>query len=180
MGNKPTTATVGTSVDGLTEAVKAMGKFSKAAGNEARSVMRVGAREIATLSKRRVGRRPGGGSYPRRSGMIGYSATGKGAAVKLKGANPRYPMAWGAEYGAKRAWVFGRVTTQGKLRRRQYPVWRGNQFVTRGRSGPGWIIQPTIRENMDRVVADIADGLDLLLNAEMNKAGVPRSGRRGR
>jgi hypothetical protein len=101
--------------------------------------------------------------------MVGRSATMKGAAVTLKGG--KYPWAWGAEYGARRAWVFGRVTTQNQLRRRQFPVWRGNQFVTRGVSGPGWIIQPALRENLDRVLDRLADGLAEVIDRTFNQAG---------
>ncbi len=163
-------------VEGLTEALKALSRFDRETGQEARSVLREGAKLIQTKSQAKLGRRPGGGSYPRRRGMIGRSVTLRGGGINLKGR--RYPWAWGAEFGAKRAWVFGKVTVQSRLRRRQFPIWRGNQFVVRGRGGPGWIIQPTIRENIDRVTRDIADGIDDLIDETMKRAKVPRG--RGR
>lgn len=163
-------------VDGLTEAIKALSRFDKETGKEARDLLREGAKTIQKASQRKLSGRPGGGSYPRRKGMIGRSASQKGGGITLR--QKKYPWAYAAEFGAKRAWVFGRVTTQAKLRRRQFPVWRGNRFVVRGRSGPGWIIQPAIRENIDKVTRKIADGLFDLLITTLNRAGVPR-GRTG-
>lgn len=135
----------------------------------ARDLLRDGAKTIQTAAQFRLRARPGGGAYPRRSGMIGRSAGAKGAGVTLRGG--RYPWAWGAEFGAKRAWVYGRVTSASRLRRRQFPIWRGNQFVVRGRSGPGWIIQPAIRENLDRVLEEIATGLESAIDEALSSAG---------
>lgn len=159
-------------VDGLSEAVKAMSRFDKETGKAARDEMRAAAVKVQKAAQAKSKGRPGGGSYPRRLGMIGRSVTTKGAGINLRG--KKYPWAWGAEFGARRAWVFGRVTTQGKLRRRQFPVWRGSQFVTRGRSGPGWIIQPTIRKMLPQITEEIADGMSKVLSDALTKAGVPR------
>lgn len=159
-------------VDGLTEALRALNRVNKEAGTMARELVREGAKTIQTEAQRRARGRAGGGTYPRRMGMIGRSASTKGGAIKLAGS--KYPWAWGAEYGARRAWVFGRVTTQGRLRRRQFPVWRGNQFVVRGASGPGWLIQPAIRAKLERVLTDMADGLSELISRELDRARVPR------
>lgn len=148
-------------VDGLTEALRGLNTVDREAGRTARALLADGAKTIQHAAQAKLGRRPGGGTYPRRTGMVGRSASAKGAGVTLRGG--RYPWAWGAEYGARRAWVWGRVTVQSKLRRRQFPIWRGNQFVVRGRGGPGWIIQPAIRENLDRVLEGIADGLERVI-----------------
>jgi hypothetical protein len=158
--------------EGLTESLRALKRVDDDLGNEARELLRAAAKVIQVDAQGRPGRRPGGGSYPRRRGMVGRSATSQGAAVTLRGA--RYPWAWGAEFGAKRAWVFGRVLIQSRLRRRQFPVWRGNQFVVRGSSGPGWIIAPAIRANLDRVTKQVADGIDDLYDRAFSRAGVRR------
>lgn len=161
--------------DDLSAAIRAIGKFDKELQTEAKQALRDGAQTIQKSAQRKALRKPGGGTYPARRGMVGRSATGTGAGIKLKG--KRYPWAWGAEYGAKRAWVFGRVTTQAKLSRRQFAVWRGNQFVVRGRSGPGWLIQPAIRENVDAVTEQIASDLVGVMDRALTAAGVPK-GRR--
>lgn len=155
-------------VDGLTEALRGLNRVDRDAGKAARLLLADGAKTIKAAAQAKVGRRPGGGSYPRRSGMVGRSATAKGAGVTLRGA--RYPWAWGAEFGARRAWIYGRVTLASKLRRRQFPIWRGNQFVVRGRGGPGWIIQPAIRENIDRVLEGIAEGLERTIADAVRRA----------
>lgn len=151
----------GVHVDGLSQALRGLTKVDKEAGTAARDLVRAAAKDIQTRAQAKMGRRPGGGSYPRRAGMIGRSASNKGGGISLKGG--RYPWAWGAEFGARRAWIYGRGNIQTNLKRRQFPIWRGNQFVIRGRGGPGWIIQPTIRENLDRVLADISEGLEALI-----------------
>lgn len=157
-------------VDGLSEALRGIAVFDRELGAAARDVIREGTKTIQFAAQRKIG--SGGGRYPKRSGMIGRSTTNRGGGIKLAGA--KYPWAWAAEFGARRAWVFGRVTTQGRLRRRTFPVWRGNQFVTRGSAGPGWMIQPAIRQNLDRVTREIADGLDEILDRALSQAGVPR------
>lgn len=159
-------------VEGLTESIKALTRVDRELGARARDLIRTEAVIIAADAKSRLGNRPGGGTYPRRAGMIRRKANQKGAEIGL--AVSRYPWARGAEFGAKRAWVFGRVTTQGKLRRRQFPVWRGNQFVVRGGSGPGWVIQPAIRANIDAASKRIGDGLIDLFDEAFRAAGVPR------
>lgn len=158
--------------DDLAAAIRALGRFDRDIQAEAKDALRAGAKTIQTAAQKKLMRKPGGGSYPARKGMIGRSTTAKGAGIRLRG--KRYRWAWGAEYGAKRAWVFGRVMTQGRLARRQFAVWRGNQFVVRGRTGPGWIIQPAIRENVDKVTERIADDLSQLFATAMDMAHVPK------
>ena len=158
--------------DDLAAAIRALGRFDRDLQAEAKDALRDGAKTIQTAAQKKIPGRPGGGSYPRRKGMVGRSRTAKGAGITLRG--KKYGYAWGAEYGAKRAWVYGRVTTQGKLSRRQFPVWRGNQFVVRGKSGPGWIIQPAIRENIDKVTDQIAEDLEAVFAEAMTMAKVPK------
>lgn len=161
-------------VEGLTEAIKALNRANRDLGREARSLIRDEAVIISADAKARLGRRPGGGTYPRKSGMIRRKTNQKGAEIGLKGS--RYPWAFGAEFGAKRAWVWGLVTLQSKLRQRQFPVWRGNQFVVRGGGGPGWVIQPAIRDNLPAAATRIAVGIGELFDTALRKEGVPRSG----
>lgn len=159
-------------VDGLAETITALGRVDRELAAEARAELRNAAKTVKVTAQTRLTTRPGGGTYPRRRGMIGHRASGKGAAVLLRG--DKHPWAWGAEFGAKRAWVWGQVTTQGRLRKRQFPVWRGNQFVVRGVSGPGWIIQPTIRRLLPRLEEEVADGISAIYRKALDRAGVPR------
>ena len=97
---------------------------------------------------------PGGGTHPRRAGMMADpQQQGWRSVIESR----QIPVGLGRRIGARRAWVWGRKNVQSNLKRRQFPIWRGNQFVVRVRGGPGWIIQPTIRDNIDRILVDIAD-----------------------
>lgn len=156
-------------VDGLTEALRGLAKVDREAGSAARDLLKESAATIQKAAQARLAGRPGGGTYPRRTGMVGRSASNKGGGISLKGS--RYPWAWGAEFGARRAWVYGKVNVQSNLRRRQFPIWRGNQFVVRGRGGPGWIIQPTIRAHLDRELENIANGLERLIDRALTESG---------
>lgn len=163
-------------VEGLTQSIKALSSASKEAGAEAKGLIRTEAKHIQRKAQGKMARRSGGGSYPRRKGAIRYGATQKGGTISITaGKGDRYPWIFGAEFGAKRAWVYGRVTTQGRLKRRQFPVWRGNRFVVRGGSGPGWLVQPAIREELPGVTRRIEAGMSELIARELARARVPRS-----
>ena len=155
----------------LSSAIRALGKVDKAAQKEAVQVLREAAIKGQRESQARLTVRPGGGSYPRRRGQYGRFADQKGAGLKLAGA--KYPWAWGAEFGAKRAWLpRGQVTLQSKLRRRQFPVWRGSPKVVRGKAGPGWIMYPTIRRLLPEIETDLQKGLADVFERSMRQAGV--------
>lgn len=159
-------------VEGLSESIRALGKVSRDLANEARGLIRDEAKHLQREAQSRLQRRPGGGSYPRRKGMIRYGATNRGGTLSIVAGN-RYPWAFGAEFGARRAWVFGRVTSAAVLSRRQFAPWAGNQFRVTSPSGPGWIVQPTIRDNLPRIKREISSGLSDLLERELRAAGVP-------
>lgn len=159
-------------VEGLTESIKALGKVDKELADEARNLIREGVKVVQADAKRRYSRRPGGGGYPHTPGAVRRKSNMKGAEISLE--VDRYPWSAGAEFGARRAWVFGRVMSAGALRRRQFPVWRGNAFVVRGAAGPGWIVQPAIRANLDDIEEAIGDGIDKLYTRAFDSLGVPR------
>ena len=46
----------------------------------------------------------------------------------------------------------------------------------RGANGPGWLVQPAIREELPKVTRDIEAGLSDLIAREIRRARVPRSG----
>jgi len=131
-----------------------------------RKAMVAPVQDMQREAKGRVSVRPGGGTYKRMPGAIRAGAAPTKASVWIGYPNPgRYPTALGAEYGARRAWVYGRVTTQGKLRRRQFPVWRGNQWQVMGSSGVGWILLPVIRRRFPAMQKAVIEAVDDAFNA---------------
>lgn len=161
----------------LSSALRALGRVDKEARKEAVGVLRDESKRVQGLSQSRLSSRPGGGTYPVRRGMIGRFANSKGAGITLRG---RYPWSWAAEFGSRRGWTPRRTggirvhKSQARWRRRQFPVWRGNQFVVRGASGPGWIIQPTIRKQLPKITENLEQGLVDVFTRAMNREGVGR------
>ena len=102
--------------------------------------------------------------------MIGLDREKRGAAVVLE--QQRFPWAWASELGAHRAWVFGRTTLQRRLRRRQFAPYRGNRFVVRGSRGPGYIIQPVIRSEIDRMEKMVSDEISDALGRSLKRSGL--------
>jgi hypothetical protein len=70
------------------------------------------------------------------------------AAVLLGG--QRYPMAIGAEFGARRY--------------RQFPAWRGNQYADPLGTDVGYMLHPAIRANRDRIINTYGDGIEKLMS----------------
>lgn len=155
-------------VDGLKESLTALRRFDDATKRAVPKALRDGAAVIRVEAQDRLGGRPGGGSYPRRRGMIrsGAQAARASAYVGYKAsALARYPWALGAEFGANRAWVFGRVTLQSELSRRQFPT----------RNPTGWIVAPAVVDKVPEVEELIVALLDAILTQALDRAGVPRS-----
>lgn len=155
-------------VDGLKESLTALRRFDTDTKKAVPKALRDGAGVIRVDAQNRLGGRPGGGTYPRRRGAIrsGAQAAQASAWVGYKSsALARYPWALGAEFGANRAWVYGRTTLQRLLRRRQFPT----------RNATGWIVAPAVVDKVDDVERLIVDLLDAVLSAAFDRAGVPRS-----
>jgi len=163
---------VGVVAEDLAPALRALKQVDKDAAKHVTDSLKDSAKSVQTEAKARLSRRPGGGTYKRSPGGIRVFSEQRGTGITL--AARRYPWLAGAEYGAKQAWVFGRVTTQGRLRRRQFPVWRGNQFVVRGKSGPGWIVQPSIRRQLPRIIDDAEEAIGDTFTQAMRQQGVGR------
>jgi len=124
---------------------------------------------IRVLAVSNMQGRSGGGTYPRRAGMITTRAQG----IVLN-AGSTYPWAFGAEFGAERAWVFGRVTSQSKLAKRQFAPWGTNRMRLRGRSFQGWLIAPAMVEADPFISNGILRQIEELVREANNRAGVPR------
>ena len=145
-----TTKRGGVEVDGLAEAINALGKIDKALKREAVDVMRDAAKEVQKIAQGNIGK----GLYrgPTQKGMIGRSATSTGAGVKLRAV--KFPWALKAEYGEKTGHVHGHPTRQVRFDRRTAnpfnPPTSTNLFKNRG----GYLIQPAIRKAGPRITRD--------------------------
>ena len=168
------TRQTGVQVEGLDESIRALGKWSKESKREAVDIFRDEAKAVQSKAKARAKAHP---AAPGSTAWIGRSATGKGAGVKLiarKGDSRAHATEWGMHRWQHRTWQ-GRVrgTVQRVMKRRTFQSWRGNAFDVKG-SGPGYVIQPTIRAHLPGMEKRVADRLQKLLIRELNRAGVPR------
>ena len=158
--------------------MRALGRVDKEARKEAVGVLRDESRRMQAITHGKLSARPGGGTYPRRKGMIGRFANSKGAGLTLRAS--RYPWAIRAEYGADAGWTplrsggIRRHKSVAGWRRRQFPVFKGYQFVAGSAAGPGWIIQPTIREQLPQTVKNLERGLTRVFTESMSMEGVGR------
>jgi hypothetical protein len=121
--------------------------------------------------------------YPGGKTAIVHRASGKGAAVGINRTVRNaaiFPAEFGAftqaipRYGGPGKKRRSRKTGQNRMKRRTFPVWRGNQFVPRGWAGPGWSVQPTIRKWLPKFDKQLADDLMPVFNKAARRAGVPR------
>lgn len=162
-------AAKGLQVDGLTEAMKALGRLDKEYRREAVDIFRDVAKDVQSRAQSSIGN---AGSYPRKKGMIGRSATSKGAALKLRAS--KYPWAYGAEYGEIVAHVYGRPVGQSRMKRRTMgrhkPPTSSDLFKNTG----GYMIQPAIRKRGPHIIREVDTRMVALIDKAMRKAGVPR------
>jgi len=159
----------GIQIDGLDETIRALGRLDKEYKKEAVAIYREVAKDIQARSQTKIGRV---GRYPNKRGMIGRSATAKGAGVKLRAS--KYPWAYGAEYGEVVASVFGRSDAQSDFKRRTFGMFKPptspDMFQNRG----GYMIQPTIRARKKFIYEKSSKDMTKLIDKAMRRAGVPR------
>ena len=159
----------GVEVEGLAESIRALKRLDPLYRREAVDVMRDAAKDVQAVAQGSLG--AGGGRYPKRRGMIGRSATGAGAGVKLRAS--RYPWALGAEFGEKTAHVYGRPRSQSSFRARTMAPFKpggGNLATNRG----GYLIQPAIRSRLPHWNREAARRLNEIIGRALRAAGVPR------
>lgn len=166
----------GVEVEGLKESIRALSRWDKGARSEAVDVFRDEAKAVQSKAKARA--RDSAASSSSTS-WIGRSATGSGAGVKLIGAKGD-SRGWATEWGMH-AWhirPWGKSTTRGyvqtAMRRRTFKPYKGVVFDVKGMSGPGYVIQATLRRHLPGMEERVADKLQALLRRELDKAGVPR------
>ena len=161
----------GVEVDGLAEAIKALGKIDKALTKTAVNVMRDAAKLVQLKAQRRIGNHP---SYrlPTNRGMIGRSATRTGAGVKLRAS--RSPWALQGEYGEQTARIPQRrgpsiARRQATFSRRTAapfkPPTSTDMFKNRG----GYWIQPTIRKEGPAIINDAQKELFKLFQKHLGR-----------
>jgi hypothetical protein len=160
----------GLEIDGLNEAIKALGKLDGDYKREAVQVLR----EVATDVQHRAQAKIGNAGYRmgRQKGMIGRSATSTGAGIKLRAS--KYPWAYAAEYGEHVAAVFGRNAPQRIFKRRTAAPFKPPTSGDMSKNLGGYMIQPTIRKRFPHIMKQLDDGLTKLIDRAMRRAGVPK------
>ncbi|RLA51266.1 MAG: hypothetical protein DRQ98_11760 [Gammaproteobacteria bacterium] len=175
-------------VDGLKESIRFLGKVGKDLRKEAVNIIKENTVRVKSEAQAKMQTSPGvqRNGYPLTKTAIIHRASGKGASVGINRASSkgRNAAIFPAEFGTYQAMVpvfrgRGRAggrrwMGQNEMRRRTFPVWRGNQFKPRGRAGPGWIVQPTIRKWMPKFDKQLAEDLMPVFNEAARRAGVPR------
>lgn len=156
------TRSVGVEVDGLSETLRALNRFSKEVGKEARDEIRE-ITKVIQMEARAVD--AGHASEPASGAWIGRSVTTKGAAIVLRASAK--PRALSTEFGSQTHNVYGPNRPQRYMRRR---TWRPSR-------PDGYVIQPTIKRRLPWAEREIADRISRVLNRALDQAGVPRKGR---
>lgn len=165
----PYTKGYGVKVDGLAESIRALKKLDPAYRKEAVGIFRTSAQEVQVKAQRSIGHV---GRYPKRKGMIGRSATGTGAAVKLRA--KKYPWALSAEYGEVVADVYGVPYPQEAFKRRTMGIWRPPTSQDMFKNKGGYMVQPVLRAMLPKITKQASDDLTDLIDRAMRKAKVPR------
>ncbi len=115
-------------IQGLTQFRKELNSVSKSLGKEMGQINKRFAEPIADDARSRA--RSRGGSAAKTAKSI--KATAQQTAVRIALGGPRYPFAWGAEFGAKQYL--------------QFEPWTGNQWEPVGVGGVGYFLHPAIRD----------------------------------
>ena len=161
-------------VPGLNSTVKALSKVDDQFRKEAGKIVRIAAIKIKNESFARSRSAPGvrRAGYPFGKGAYirGATATRGWVGINRSGAF-RNATVLGAEFGAKKHKTFGRHMGQASMKRRTFPVWRGNSKVIRGKTGPGWIMLPVLRRRVPELTETLSDDLRRLVDRTMRKAG---------
>jgi len=169
----------GFEVKGLSESIKLLGKVDKDLRREAGLVVRKAAKQLQAESRARLkatpGVRRGAYGYKKKKipgGGVGRRATATKGTIFLNTA--KYPPLGPAEFGWNSQFVpyrkgkggqvsrkgVGRFMPQNAMKRRTFPIFRGNQstfkFPKYGErraalAGPGWIVQPVLRKRLGMI-----------------------------
>jgi hypothetical protein len=178
-------------VEGLSETLRLLSRVDKDLRKEASAVLKRHVVSIKTKAQGRIQQTPGvrrSNGYPLSKTAVIHRASAKPAVgINRASKKGRNAAIFPAEFGAYTQFVpyrkgsqrssaksFGRHIPQNAMRRRTFPVWRGNQFVSRGSAGPGWIVMPTIRKEVPKIEKDLMRDLRDVFDRAARRAGVPR------
>ena len=178
----------GFEVKGLSESIKLLGKVDKELRKEAGLVVRKAAKQLQTESRARMKTAPGvrRSGYPLPMGAITRRSTATKGTIGINTA--RYPIVGPAEWGWSAQFIpyrgkgnGGRFVPQHSMKRRTFPIARTGRFKfpkyaqrLAALSGPGWVVQPVLRQRLGMVQKQINDDMFAVFAASARKAGVPR------
>lgn len=177
-------AATGFEVQGLSESIKLLGSVDKTLRKEAGKVVRKAAIQLKREAQRRLAATPSvrRSSYPVSKTAITHRATATKGVVGIN--TGRFPVIGPAEFGWNSQFVpfrsgAGRFMSQGSMRRRTFPIWRGNQFKfpkygQKLTAGPGWILQPVLRKRLGTIQEQLDKDMFDVFAKSARKAGVPR------
>jgi hypothetical protein len=160
----------GLKVVGLKESIAALRRVDPLLAKEGTQIIRTETKKIQARAQASIGNHP---QYRmgRQKGMIGFSATGAGAAIKLNAS--KYPWALAGEFGDNVWHVYGKARKESGLRRRvaapNKPPTDGDMWKNTG----GYWIQPAIRKSLPHFQKELNDGLTELFTRALRQAGVP-------
>lgn len=157
----------GIEVEGLAETLRGLKRLDGRWRAEAVDTFRDAAKDVQSTAQGRIG--AGGYRLKRARGMIGRSATGTGAGVKLRAS--RHPYALQAEFGEKVAHVHGHPTDQHRLRRRTAGPYRPPTSADMMANTGGYMIQPAIRARLPHWEREVARRLAALVKRAMRTGG---------
>lgn len=168
-------------VEGLSETVRMLSKVDKGLRKEVGKVMREKTIRIKNESFARSKTTPGvrrrkypitKGAYIRRATAtkarvgIQRASTGRNAAV--------FPAEFGARWQAVPAGGRTKYVRQNSMKRRTFPIWRGNRTKIVGNKGPGWIMLPVMRLRVPEIRVDIEREVNELFRKSRQQSGLSR------
>lgn len=158
-----TTRNTGIQIEGLTQAIRAMGRLDRDLAKEAKAIIREETKPV--VNQARLEAKHAAPAAPSSTTWVGYTVTNQGAGIVLKAS--KYPRALATEFGAYTAMVgFDK-----NVKRRQTSL-RSRTF--RPHNPDGYVIQPTIRRMLPAFLDGVTDGLADVVRRTLDAAGVPR------
>jgi len=173
-------------VVGLKGTIKALGRVDDDLRKDTTQIIKKHVVKLKTETQNRYKGSPGvsRAGYPFGKGAVVHRAASTGAFIGInKGGARKNAAVFAAEFGAKQAMVpqyegpgegYSIPRGQNEMRRRTFPVWRGNSTTIRGKSGPGWVLMPLLRKRVPQLQDDLTKDLVARFDQTMRKAGVPR------
>lgn len=161
----------GLEIEGVSESISALRKADAAASNEVRRIMRAETNDIRDQSRRRMMRRPFGGTYSRKPAQIRSVTNQRDASLKLMRSLYNH-TAVGAELGSYVSQVFGRGFPNKAISRPHFAQYKGFPAkLDKGSSGTAML--PTIRKELPAWERNTVNGALLVVTKLLKAEGVP-------